>query len=627
MSDLLFKKLCNEKLLKRAWHLARVDANAGFVEDPYHYNDYAFQIDKKLGALRDTIRDGTYHPRRLLRIDIPKDTYSVRPGTLIDINDLIVLYAITLLIAERLDKKLPDTVYSYRYKPSMKRRTLFRDDEILEYTFLKKKTIKIKIDIFEPWYDKWPSFMEKSVYTFEKEGYKYLSISDIAAYFENIQLDILREFLLRYFPKNQKIINLFINILEHWTWPTECLRGIRRGIPQGNSISSFLGNVYLLPLDEAFKKFSEKYKIRYFRYMDDVKIFSKSPQAAIKAIFEMNAVLRKLHLNMQTSKTLIKYDNQIRKELIDDRMNKINPLIDELQRGKLTKERRNEILEIFLGQKETLSPDERFEGKDLRFFRRLITGFALLHEPHLVQLVIGQVRINPDARLTKSAANYLRLFPRESKIARQILKHLGSATNLFPYQEALLLRMLRYFSVHELAIQKYAQKAYRKKGKHWYIRCQAVNVLAKKVIRRSSFDSYVTKFEQETDPEVKRTFVKVLCQLDSRGQRGILYKALYDPTPKMSDLAKMLLSLRRDDGQAGNEIRYIFEDCYERKLVDHFYKVEVMRFHKSHNVVMKLSESLFKVLPIIQSRYLRLKINTILEQTRYKQQKLGVGRK
>ena len=248
---------------------------------------------------------------------MPKDLLAVRPGSIVDINDLIVLYGIIMQIAPRLDSKLPKSVYSYRYKPNKKKTELFKEDKILEYTFLKKKTILKKIDIFDSWYVQWPIFIEKSVYAYEQEGYKYLSISDIAAYFENIDLDILRDLLLKYFPKDQRIINLLINIFEHWTWPTKHLKSIKRGIPQGNTISSFLGNIYLLPLDQAFIDFSKRYKIAYFRYMDDVKIFSKNRGTAIKVIFKMNEVLRELHLNIQGSKTNIKHGKQI-----EDRINR-----------------------------------------------------------------------------------------------------------------------------------------------------------------------------------------------------------------------------------------------------------------------------------------------------------------
>ncbi len=218
-------------------------------------------------------------------------------------------------------------------------KSLFREVDIIEFTFLKKKTIKIKIDIFHPWYEQWPVFIDKSIYSYEEDNYIYLAISDIAAYFENIHLDILRELLLKYLPKDQRIINLLIGILEHWTWPTKHFLTIRRGIPQGNSISSFLGNIYLLPLDQAFNEFAKKYKIKYFRYMDDVKIFAKK-ETAIKAIFRMNEVLRELQLNIQGAKTAIKEKEDIAKDLIDERLNLINQLVKELgKRRNLGKDR------------------------------------------------------------------------------------------------------------------------------------------------------------------------------------------------------------------------------------------------------------------------------------------------
>ena len=87
MSDKLFKKLCDTKLLKRAWHLARVDARKSFMFDPFQYNDFAFDLDQNLALICQSLINGNYLPKPLLRIDVPKDTYSVRPGALVDISD------------------------------------------------------------------------------------------------------------------------------------------------------------------------------------------------------------------------------------------------------------------------------------------------------------------------------------------------------------------------------------------------------------------------------------------------------------------------------------------------------------------------------------------------------------
>ena len=152
MEDFLYKKLSDITILKRAWHLSRSDTRTDFICDPFRYNDFAFNLEENLRSISIALKREQYHPSPLLRIDIPKSTLSVRPGSIPSIEDRIVLFAITLLIAPKLDSKLPKTVYSYRLKEKVDKKSLFRDLEILKYPFLKKRTIHQQIDIVEPWY-------------------------------------------------------------------------------------------------------------------------------------------------------------------------------------------------------------------------------------------------------------------------------------------------------------------------------------------------------------------------------------------------------------------------------------------------------------------------------------------
>lgn len=301
MPGTLYKKLFDLELLKRAWHLSRADARTDFIFDCYRYNDFAFNLENNLKSILHSLKTGTYHPKPLLKIDVPKSSLTVRPGSVPEIEDRIVTFAIIYLIAPILDKELPDTVYSYRLKAKPDRDNIFEDKEVLEFTFLKKKTIQKRIQIIEPWYEQWPKFDTAVRYSYEEEGYNYLSVSDISAYFENIHLDILRDKLLKYLPNEQKLVNLLISILEFWTWRTHEGKNLGRGLSQGNTVSSFLANIYLLPLDRAFKTFSKKHDVKYFRYMDDVKILSKEENVARSVIFKMNEVLRDIHLNIQGS--------------------------------------------------------------------------------------------------------------------------------------------------------------------------------------------------------------------------------------------------------------------------------------------------------------------------------------
>jgi hypothetical protein len=128
---------------------------------------------------------------------------------------------------------------------------------------LKRRTIQREIDLVEPWYGVWPEFIGDLEVAYEKEGYRYLVVSDIVSYFENLDLTLLGELLLNNLPGQGRIINFLLRLLEYWAWPGVHGNTAPRGIPQGNAASSFLGNFYLLPLDRAFLAFSTRRDIKY----------------------------------------------------------------------------------------------------------------------------------------------------------------------------------------------------------------------------------------------------------------------------------------------------------------------------------------------------------------------------
>ena len=242
-----------------------------------------------------------------------------------------------------------------------------------------------------------------------------------------------------------------------------------------------------------------------------------------------------------------------------------------------------------------------------------------MNDNTVVVPLLKQLQINPDSQLTKKAVNYLSLFPEDARIPEQLLKFLKSSVNLFAFQEAWLLKILKYSNKHVMKIKEYASKTYKNKRKHWYVRCQAVNILSNSIVRKNSFTKYIRLYENEYEPEVKRTLIKFLCQFDSITQQKALVKTIYDPYYKISELGKMLFLLRQNHEVALNEIRYIFREATERKLIDNFYKVGVVRFNKDKEVLNILRTNLMKILPIVRSKYLRIKVKTILGEIGPKQ--------
>ena len=324
-------ELLKDKALKAGWQLSRNDSKNDFIRLLYYTDTFTASFDDNLTEIKKRLSTHTYSFSPLYHIDVPKSTLAVRPGSLPRIEDRIVLHASIRLLALELDKLLPDAVHSYRLKKNPKGSALFRESDVLDIPYLKSKIIKKHIDPVDPWYLLWPEFDEKSKSSYLNDSYIYLAVSDISAYFENIQLPILRDLLHKKgSERSTRIVNIVMEALEDWSIKTSYGQRQHRGIPQGTEISSFLGNIFLLPLDEEFAAFCETHDARYLRYMDDVRIFTKTYEDARKALSIMDRMIRSLHLNVQSAKTKIlceSSDKEISRALSDPRLDEINDII------------------------------------------------------------------------------------------------------------------------------------------------------------------------------------------------------------------------------------------------------------------------------------------------------------
>lgn len=594
MATDLYSKLYDLDLLRRSWHLARADSQTDFVLDPYRFSDFALHLDGHLeGIALDLSRD-CYHPKRQQVLDVPKSSLSVRPGSILDIEDKIVLYAIACIIAPSLDKKLPEGVYSFRYIEG-KRKKLFRDHEILKFPFLKRKTILSHLSFVEPWYESWPKFDADSKYAYEHEGYNYLVISDIASYFENIDITILCATLTRHFPKQQRIINFLRYLFEYWTWPTVHGGSAPQGLPQGHAVSSFLSNIYLLPLDEAMREFGRSHDIRYFRYIDDIRVFAKEHDVAISALFLMNQKLRELRLNIQGSKTRIIDDTAIKDEFYDDRMDKLNSIIEATQKKNelTTAERRAFIREL----KEVLHAIKKrkqlLQGKDLRLFKRLITGFSLLQSSEMADDVLIQMEINPDAGLVKKAARYAGYYcSNRSMVPKIMAELLHTHSTLFPYQEAFIYYTLRFVRNIPGDALREARRCIDRKKEPWFVKQQAALLLSQKCLTQSELRSYRSLFGKEKDPEVKRTIAQILAQLPKDELQEIASNMLYTTNPTMQRVGRFFSGLLKDEQKGLEELESVFREFSEAQFIDRIYEIEILSKADSLLVRTKVLRSL-----------------------------------
>jgi hypothetical protein len=332
-------------------------------------------------------------------------------------------------------------------KKAKKGESLFREVDI-DLPFLKKKTIR-SFSPFDAWYERWPAFEKDAQISVKKKGFTHLTKTDISSYFENIDLRLLHD-LIRSLLKTEeeKLLQLLFRIMGGWTRSSIAGMPVRRGIPQGNDVSSFLGNIYLIPLDRALNKFCESTGGKWFRYVDDVKVYTHNKQDARKAVFIINEALRELHLNLQGSKTDILSGDRFQQDHDSSKMDKINEVFENIRKiadknksSRMITSELNKISEYCKPFTTALPEAVRgLQGKDNRLFRRLLAiyGMAGRSRKGLRASVLTAISELPDLRILRSCLLYLiRLdYKTHDDTMKDLLAALETESLLFPYQIA-----------------------------------------------------------------------------------------------------------------------------------------------------------------------------------------------
>ncbi|MCP5156413.1 MAG: hypothetical protein H6983_19720 [Ectothiorhodospiraceae bacterium] len=602
----LWKQLLTPEVLTRGWHLARLDTRQDFSEDLYSTDVYGQDLRNLINETLKRIKTGTYQANPLFRMEVPKGSLAFRPGTVIPIHDRVVVSAIVLLLAPEIDKHLPDAVFSWRLKdPLPKTGPIFRETDITDLPFLKKKTIRVEVDPFEGWYRLWPQFDEVTRRLYQIEGYRYLATSDIAAYFENIQLPILRDQLLTFLPKEAELVNLLFHFLEAWAERTTDGRVHFRGIPQGNFVSSFLGNIFLLPLDQALLGIVKDGEIAYFRYMDDVRIFTKQREDARRALFLMARKLRELHLNVQTAKTKIYDESQgeISNLLIDPRVDRLSDLIGEIQtkhRGKAPPYKERRAIEAQLkviakadspsGQK-IIGARSALDGLTLRCFSRWVTAHLMIESDEYLGRLLAEISKSADYKLTRKLIASAKKFPKRRGIESEFLRLLSSGKIIFPYQEAECLRAVRYLSNVSLDTQDHAWRRLVDANQDRYLRMQAAYLLARTDLGRRKLRQLEKKFDDEPDSYVQAAMALLLVQRRENNQ-DIVRKLVFHPNSKVREIGKYFRTIKNDIEQAREALRHAFRPEIPWVLCDFVPLVHLMASSANQDIRSLLVDTL-----------------------------------
>jgi len=409
--------------LDLAWKRVKNDSKTDFILLSYLFQSYDRYIESNLKKLKEKI-NSRYKVTELYEMDVPKPHFVLRPGAVPKIEDRIYYQALVDSIAPEVEKKLipisDNVLFSNR---------LSEDD---------KDSI-----MFKPTSKLWSDF-EQKVRDNHHEGKTVLVITDIVGYFENIDLNILKEGLLR-IGCDIELVERLYELLKSWKRTT----GINRGIPQGLWPSDFLGNIYLDPVD----KYMRRHGYNYFRYVDDIRISCKSIPEARKALKTLVEELRRLNLNVQTKKTAIYAGTNVKRYIdeLSERMSKIQEEVIETLKEEIAEEKLAEVRGAFWGspyggfslqysdiedevEAEVEERQDIIENESLRKFYEDAIKDIFPTSKHLRFCLNRLSQLNDDIAVDK-ALNLLRDMPYESNTIISYLKN-------FPDREQIRVKVI-----------------------------------------------------------------------------------------------------------------------------------------------------------------------------------------
>lgn len=368
------------------------------------YKAYSLALDENIDKLHRDLKNHRYKPEHSTKLYIPKKSGILRPISLLNIRDQIVYQALISIIAEKLFKKANKnynkTVFGHLY--AGKKSTFF----------------------YKRWNDGYVKFNKSIKNAFEKE-FKWSASFDLTAFYDSIDHKVLAHFLTK-LGLTKEFTKQLTDYLEVWTATTPDRIYHGHGIPQGPLSSGLLSEVILQHFDN--NKVINKPSIKYYRYVDDIRLLGKTELDVRKSLLELDYVSKEIGLFPQSGKINIHI---------------IENLEDEIKTISLPPEPIN--FKLKFNQKEVIARLKELTNRN-KIVNETRFKYVLAHA-------------NPNANLAKKL---LSLVDKNPHLYLSILKHLTKYKSLTKTVSAKILELLKGELLYEEVTAAYLITSFNK---------------------------------------------------------------------------------------------------------------------------------------------------------------------
>ena len=260
----------------------RQDLRDDWFPDPRQFEDI-FKGDHIQTVVNQNFQanHGEYKPLGRDLFNIPKSNFTLRYALETGIADRVLYQAIAASLIGFFDPLLPWQVFNHR-------KCMGRSSGKYLFNYA---------------IESWQNFIG-AVQVGLKELPALLS-TDVANYYDNIDIPILQQTMIDRISTIQasatEKARIRLNLEKLFLWLGDWSHTPLKGLPQNRDASSFLANIYMLPIDEEMIAAG----FRYFRYMDDVKVVCRDEFEARKALKALTVAIRARGLSLNSGKTII----------------------------------------------------------------------------------------------------------------------------------------------------------------------------------------------------------------------------------------------------------------------------------------------------------------------------------
>lgn len=264
----LIDKVYSRKNLELAWEKVKKNHGGGGI-DEVTIEKFEEKKEYYLELLHQKLRDGTYQPKPVKRVEIPKSGGGVRKLGIPCVMDRVVQQALVQRMEAIFEARFMDCSYGYRKGRS-------------------------------------PRDAMRRVWRELQAGYLWIVDADLRQFFDTIDQEKLIDLIAEEISDG-RVLQLVRDILRSGVVEGRCWQPTLTGVPQGGVASPLWSNIFLNPFDRAM---TEK-GFRLTRWADDWVVVCRTRGEAQRALAYADRFLREeLGVELHPDKTRIVHVRQ-----------------------------------------------------------------------------------------------------------------------------------------------------------------------------------------------------------------------------------------------------------------------------------------------------------------------------